>query len=66
MTVTFLLLFKKNYKIDLSNDKNFAHFPEIKSRPSQVSGMGLFLKIVHRSITLLLSQEVPFWVFEYA
>ena len=66
MSVAFLFLFKKNYKIDLSNYKNFLHLPEIKSGPDQVSGMGLFVRIVHKSITLLFSQEVPFLVFEYA
>ena len=31
-----------------------------------MSGLGLFLKIVNRSITLLFLQEIPFLVFEYA
>ena len=53
----------KNYKIDY---KYFLHLPEIKSGPDQVSGMGLFVKIVNRSITLLFLLEVPSRMFEYA
>ena len=56
MSVVFLLLFKKIYKINLSNYKNFVHLPEIKSGPDQVSGVRLFVKIVNRSITLLFSE----------
>ena len=52
MSVVFLLLFKK---IDLYDYKNFLDLPEIKSGPDQVSGMGLFVKIINRSITFLFS-----------
>ena len=65
MSVVFLLLFKKNCKIDLPNYKTFLHFPEIKSKLDQVSAMVFFYKN-SRSITWLFSQEVLSWVFECA
>ena len=67
MSLVFLFLFKKNYKNDLSNFKNFLHLPAIKSGPGiKCLGMGLFVKIVNRSITLLFSQEVLSLVVGYA
>ena len=66
MSVLFFAFVYKNYKIYLSNYKNFLHLPEIKSGPEQVSRMGLFIKVVNRSVTLLFLQDVPPSVFEYA
>ena len=45
--------------------KNFVHLQQTKPRPAQVSGIGLFVKIVNRSITLLFSQEVTLGVWIY-
>ena len=45
--------------------KNFVHLPQIKPRPPQVSEIGLFVKIVNRSITLLFLQEVTLGVWIY-
>ena len=48
------------------NYKNDSSFRDKIRAWDQVSGLGLFVKIVNRSITLLFLQEVPFLVFEYS
>ena len=66
MSVVFSFLFKKIAKLVYLNTEIFFYIQEIKSGPDEVSGMGLFVTIVNRSITLLFSQEVPSWELEYA
>ena len=61
----FVFQKKKKYEIDLSNYNFFFLFPEINPGPVQVSGIGLFVKIVTRSITSLFLLKYPS-VLEYA